>query len=135
MVAEEAPLRLDGGVGWDGTTRWLYEPESFRPLAKLTAGGQLLPIANDHLGTPREMFKEAAEVAWAASYTSWGVVRAVRKPLASANDDGRAVYPRLREDDAAISPSPKIVLNSWACCRTRTAAPCCRRKKHVIDVR
>lgn len=53
------------------------------------------------------MFKEAAEVAWAASYTSWGVVRAVRKPLASANDDGRAVYPRLREDDAAISSSPK----------------------------
>ena len=95
VVAEEAPLRLDGGVDWSAATRWHYEPGGFVPLAKQTAGGELLPIVADHLGTPREMFDEAGDLRWAASYTTWGVVRGVRGPSPeAANDDRRAVYPR-----------------------------------------
>ena len=75
VVAEEAPLRLDGQVDWGEATRWHFEPGGFRPLAKQAADGTLLHIANDHLGTPREMFDEGGHLRWAASYTTWGVVR------------------------------------------------------------
>ena len=96
VVAEEAPLRLDGGVDWGAATRWHYEPGGFLPLAKQTAGGELLPIVTDHLGTPREMFDEGGGLRWAASFTTWGVVRGVRAPPPRAdNDDGqRAIYSR-----------------------------------------
>ena len=47
VVAEEAPLRLDGSVDWDTATKWHFEPGEFRPLAK-----QDNHIVNDHIGTP-----------------------------------------------------------------------------------
>lgn len=95
VVAEEAPLRLDGTVEWDAAKRWHYEPETFRPLAKEEPSGEnggpgrLLYIVGDHLGTPREMFTERGELAWAASYTTWGAARGVRAAAPkAANDDG-----------------------------------------------
>ena len=93
VVAEQASLRLDGSTDWADATRWHFEPESFRSLAKQTRDGRLLPTANDHLGTPHEMFDEEGHFTWSASYSTWGAVRGVKAPT-PANDDGKALYPR-----------------------------------------
>ncbi|MBP0583434.1 RHS repeat protein [Labrys sp. LIt4] len=102
VIAEEAPLRLDGSTDWHRATRWHYEPGSFRPLAKQEAPqrklrpdgkwedqrGQLLYIVADHLGTPKEMVDERGKVQWAASYTTWGVIRGLKLAVPeAANDD------------------------------------------------
>jgi RHS repeat-associated protein len=89
VIAQEAPLRLDGAVDWDKATTWHHEPESFRPLAKQTPDGALLYIVNDHLGTPREMFDETGGQVWGAEYRLWGDIRRLWKPQARpANDNG-----------------------------------------------
>ncbi|WP_454818894.1 RHS repeat-associated core domain-containing protein [Labrys neptuniae] len=102
VIAEEAPLRLGGAIDWHRATRWHYEPGSFWPLAKQempqrirtsdgncqTKTGRLLYIVTDHLGTPREMADELGRMQWAASYTTWGVVRGLKVAGSfAANDD------------------------------------------------
>lgn len=110
VVAEEAPLRLDGGVDWAQATRWHYEPGGFRPLAKEAPDGTLFYIVTDHLGTPREMVDEQGDVRWAASLTTWGVVRDLRLAV-PANDDhpgglaGRA-GPRRSWGNLALKSAP-----------------------------
>ncbi len=76
-LAEEAPLLLDGTIDWENATRWHYEENSFRPLAKETPDGKLLYIVTDHLGTPRELFSEDGKLQWAAEYRTWGSVRRI----------------------------------------------------------
>ncbi|WP_162239276.1 RHS domain-containing protein [Methylobacterium sp. Leaf100] len=85
VVAEEAPLRLDGSVGWDGATRWHYEPGGFVPLAKEGPDSALCYIVTDHLGTPRELLGEGGDLLWAAEYRTWGAVR--RLWVAQADND------------------------------------------------
>lgn len=75
VIAEEAPLRLDGSIDWNKAKRWHYEPNSFRPLAKEAPDGTLFYIVTDHLGTPREMFEENGKLRWAAEYRTWGEMR------------------------------------------------------------
>ncbi|MGJ4856824.1 RHS repeat-associated core domain-containing protein [Labrys sp. La1] len=75
VIAEEAPLRLDGSIDWNKAKRWHYEPNSFRPLAKEAPDGTLFYIVTDHLGTPREMFEESGKLRWAAEYRTWGEMR------------------------------------------------------------
>ena len=35
QIVAEAPIYADGTVAWDRAEAWVYEPGSFRPLAKL----------------------------------------------------------------------------------------------------
>ena len=126
VVAEEAPLRLDGSIDWDKATRWHYEPGTFRPLAKEEPierergdneendgpTHHLLYIVTDHLGTPREMVAENGNVMWAASYTTWGRVRNLRVATANNNDEGPAhrglgAYYRPTSGNLALKPAPE----------------------------
>ena len=131
VLAEEAPLRLGGSVDWEHATRWHFEPGTFRPLAKQEAPEtpqpgdedwepstglnqtprkrKLLHIVTDHLGTPREMCAENGDVRWAAAFTTWGVVRGLRKAL-PANDNGQATrglgaYHRPTDGGLALKPA------------------------------
>ncbi|MGU3494353.1 RHS repeat-associated core domain-containing protein [Xanthobacteraceae bacterium A53D] len=89
VIAEEAPLRLDGTADWDRAVRWHYEPGSFVPMAREGADGTLTYVVTDHLGTPRELVDERGQVLWAAELRTWGDVR--RLWTASAdNDNARA---------------------------------------------
>jgi RHS repeat-associated protein len=54
-------------------TTWVFEPESFAPLGKLTPEGSRFSIVTDHIGTPREMFDEAGRSAWKAQLDIYGV--------------------------------------------------------------
>ncbi|MDR3413226.1 MAG: RHS repeat-associated core domain-containing protein, partial [Formivibrio sp.] len=73
---------------------YLYEPESFVPLAQVDSNtpaptkdgkeqqktAQLLYFHKDHLGTPRELTDAQGNLRWAASYKAWGNVLLVETP-------------------------------------------------------
>ncbi len=88
VVAEAAPLRLGGAVDWERATRWHYRPGGFVPLAKEEAGGRVLHVVADHLGTPRELFDEAGHLVWAGEQHLWGGLR--RAWSADDDEGGRA---------------------------------------------
>ncbi|HEX3697818.1 MAG TPA: glycohydrolase toxin TNT-related protein [Polyangia bacterium] len=50
---------------------WLFEPESFAPLAKLV-GDSRQSIITDHLGTPTAMYDDAGQEIWSASIDAYG---------------------------------------------------------------
>ncbi len=116
VIAEEAPLRLDGGIDWHRATRWHYEPGRFRPLAKQEAprriqkpsdtredqSGRLLYLINDHLGTPREMVDEQGRIQWAASYTTWGVLHGLKVALPRPANDSYWESPDAGDDGGSF---------------------------------
>jgi RHS repeat-associated protein len=53
---------------------WLFEEESFAPLAKLTTQGAYSVVC-DHLGTPLTLHDEQGAVTWALTLDSYGGVR------------------------------------------------------------
>jgi RHS repeat-associated protein len=55
---------------------WVFEPESFAPLAKLTAT-ERFGIVTDHLGTPTAMLDEHGQTAWSADIGVYGDLRNV----------------------------------------------------------
>jgi RHS repeat-associated protein len=61
----------------DSPITWLFEPESFSPLAKLVAD-ERYSIVTDHLGTPRAMFDERGRESWAAETDTYGRLSDVR---------------------------------------------------------
>jgi hypothetical protein len=65
--AQQAALQaaLDGGHPAAGLVTWLFEPESFAPLAKLTRE-VCYDIVSDHLGTPLSMHQTSGEAVWSA---------------------------------------------------------------------
>jgi len=50
---------------------YLYEPESFRPLAQIQ-DGQVYHYHLDHLGTPQEMTNHKGGIVWSAQYKAYG---------------------------------------------------------------
>ncbi|MEM9986153.1 MAG: RHS domain-containing protein, partial [Bacteroidota bacterium] len=60
-------------------TTWLFEPESFAPLAKLI-GGQAFSIVTDHLGTPVAMYDGSGRAAWSAETSIYGALRDLQGP-------------------------------------------------------
>ena len=55
-------------------TTWLFEEDSFAPLAKLMAQG-VQSVVCDHLGTPLELYDERGQKTWQAQLDSYGAVR------------------------------------------------------------
>lgn len=53
---------------------WLFEPETFAPLAKLR-DGQRFSIITDHLGTPSGMYSDTGEKVWEMDLSIYGEVR------------------------------------------------------------
>ena len=60
----------------DAPITWIFEPESFAPLAKLTASDRY-GIVTDHLGTPTAMLDEQGQRVWAAEIGVYGDLRNV----------------------------------------------------------
>jgi len=54
-------------------TTWLFEPETFTPVAKLVNDKQY-SIQTDHLGTPVSMYDETGERIWAADIDTYGTL-------------------------------------------------------------
>ena len=88
---------------------WLFEPESFAPMAKLV-GGSKYAIITDHLGTPRAMYDAAGAQAWSASIDAYGTLRHVEGPRSACpfrwpgqyeDEETGLYYNRFRYYDAA----------------------------------
>ena len=72
QIVADAPIYADGTVAWDQAEAWVYEPGTFRPMAKL-AGDDLYYVVTDHIGTPRELVSEDGKrTAWRAKFGLWG---------------------------------------------------------------
>jgi RHS repeat-associated protein len=56
-------------------TTWLFEPESFSPLAKEDSTGRY-SLVTDHLGAPTEMYDELGHLAWKMQLDAFGVGKA-----------------------------------------------------------
>ncbi len=52
---------------------WLFEPESFAPIAKLV-GDNYYSIISDHIGAPFAAFDKEGKQVWAATYNLWGEI-------------------------------------------------------------
>ncbi len=63
-------------VGSGEATSWLFEPGSFRPLAKLTPRGGFSVVC-DFAGTAEEMFDEAGALAWKAQLDLYGATERI----------------------------------------------------------
>ncbi|NIA00209.1 RHS repeat-associated core domain-containing protein [Massilia sp. CCM 8734] len=73
---------------WERT--YVYEPDSFVPLAQLDTvaddgnderRSEVHHIHTDHLGTPNEVTDQQGEIVWASEYKAWGnVLRVVSTP-------------------------------------------------------
>ncbi|WP_298771761.1 DUF6531 domain-containing protein [uncultured Shewanella sp.] len=82
----EQQRRYADGTLYD-TTQWMYEPDSFRPLAQRVIKetdpnqGELAPqlhyIINDHAGSPRELCSEEGHVEWRGKQQLWGEFKSV----------------------------------------------------------
>jgi RHS repeat-associated protein len=58
---------------------WLFEPNSFRPLAKLQ-NGKVYACVLDQIGTPRELISRDGTLAWSAQLNTWGDAASEKAP-------------------------------------------------------
>ncbi|HEX5750168.1 MAG TPA: DUF6531 domain-containing protein [Archangium sp.] len=58
----------------EDVTTWLFEPESFAPLAREDTTGRYA-VVTDHLGAPTEMYDESGQLAWRMQLDTFGVGR------------------------------------------------------------
>ncbi len=63
------------GEHCNGQYKWyIYEPNSFRPIALIKKGGQVYYYHLDHLGTPFKLTDQSGSVVWHAQYQTYGGV-------------------------------------------------------------
>ncbi|MGD8860654.1 MAG: RHS repeat-associated core domain-containing protein, partial [Myxococcales bacterium] len=72
--ADESAPYLDDAATEAAPITWLFEPESFSPMAKLE-GDSAESILTDHLGTPVAMLDDGGELTWSAQLDTYGDVR------------------------------------------------------------
>ncbi len=73
--AQGPPVRVASGSESQAIT-WIFEPESFAPLAKLV-GGAAYSVITDHRGVPSSMYDGAGDRVWSAKVDVYGDVREV----------------------------------------------------------
>ena len=69
------PVFSEGNI--DSPITWLFDPESFAPMAKLV-GDERYSIVTDHIGTPMIMFDDKGQQVWSGEADIWGNVRKLR---------------------------------------------------------
>ncbi|HYO59783.1 DUF6531 domain-containing protein [Archangium sp.] len=91
----------------EGVTTWLFEPESFSPLAREDATGRYA-VVTDHLGAPTEMYDELGQLAWRMQLDAFGMGQADvalqhcpwRWPGQYEDEETGLLYNRFRYYDA-----------------------------------
>ncbi|MEM6290963.1 MAG: RHS repeat-associated core domain-containing protein [Myxococcota bacterium] len=56
----------------DGLLTWLFEPESFAPLARVSEQRGAMAVFTDHLGTPLCLTDDAGALVWQATTDTYG---------------------------------------------------------------
>jgi RHS repeat-associated protein len=115
------------GLGAPGTasaTTWLFEPETFTPMAKGDGDGWK-SIVTDHVGAPSALYDEGGAQVWSATLDVYGDVRRLdgrredcpfRWPGQYEDGETGLYYNRFRAYDPDVgqylSPDP---LRTWRC--------------------
>ncbi len=95
----------------DGVVTWLFEAESFSPLARVSEKRGAMAVFTDHLGTPLCLTDAAGEVAWQGVTDTFGRCEAVtgdaalcpwRFPGQYADDEIGLFYNRFRYYSAEV---------------------------------
>ncbi len=73
-----SPDAHDPAAAPPGTT-WLFEPDSFAPIARLSASS-VHSVVSDHLGVPLCMLDERGNARWQADTDIWGRASVVGEP-------------------------------------------------------
>ena len=87
-----------------GDTRsvdWFFEPNSFRPMARLE-NGDLSHVLNDHLGTPKEVVGGDGALLWSADHDTWGTLRTKRAAV-GAQEEAEDYWITLEYDEGAAT--------------------------------
>lgn len=74
QLVKAAPTNGPPSLIPNNLTTWIFEPESFAPLAKLQEE-QHYSIITDYLGTPTHMFSGQGEQVWSAEMSIYGKMR------------------------------------------------------------
>ncbi len=77
QVEPQGPPRKFNQGTKDQPITWLFEPDSFAPMAKLI-GDEHYSIITDHLGTPNIIFDKGGIQVWSASVSVWGELHNLR---------------------------------------------------------
>ena len=102
---------LAGEIRGSRLSEYLYEPDSFVPLAKLESEWKSEENRNaqaeadqasfatyyyhcDQIGAPQELTDETGRIVWAASYKVWGQTQQLQY-LRTGTNDAAGVHPRL----------------------------------------
>ncbi|WCM98909.1 RHS domain-containing protein [Acidovorax sp. GBBC 1281] len=126
---------LAGEIRGSKVSEYLYEPDSFVPLAKLESEAKQAPaqiplghiatkdVANekaedkdfaiyyyqcDQIGAPQELTDEAGRIVWAASYKVWGQTQALQMLRTGNGTDGEAVVFTANERPLALAASGEV---------------------------
>ena len=95
----------------DGVVTWLFEAESFSPLARVSEKRGAMAVFTDHLGTPLCLTDAAGEVAWQGITDTFGRCEVVagdaglcpwRFPGQYADDETGLFYNRFRYYSAEL---------------------------------
>ena len=78
--------RKESGNQATSTKTYIYEPDSFRPIA-LIQDQQIYHYHLDHLGTPQELTQHNGDLAWSVHYRAYGNV--VKKVVESVENNLR----------------------------------------------
>ncbi|MBL0341136.1 MAG: RHS repeat-associated core domain-containing protein [Bacteroidetes bacterium] len=87
---------------------WVFQPESFAPVAKLL-NGEAFSIVSDHLGTPAEMYNGKGDKVWEVNLNIYGQIRTIegyaadcpfRYPGQYEDEETGLYYNRFRYYDA-----------------------------------
>src|SRR5690606_16688397 len=71
-IEAQGPPLGEGSI--ENPITWLFEPDSFKPMAKLV-GGEHYSIITDHLGTPSAVFDKEGHLVWSAEISVFGELR------------------------------------------------------------
>ena len=75
LEPQAPPAFAEGSI--DKPITWLFEPDSFTPMAKLV-GNEHYSIIADHLGTPSAIFDKHGQQVWSSDIDVWGNLRQLR---------------------------------------------------------
>ncbi|RYY76641.1 MAG: hypothetical protein EOO52_03810 [Gammaproteobacteria bacterium] len=108
LESQGPPIGVQGSIKVPVT--WLFEPESFTPMAKLI-GDEHYSIISDHLGTPNTVFDKNGKQVWSSEIDIWGNLRQLRGernfcpfrfPGQYEDDETGLYYNRFRYYDPSV---------------------------------
>lgn len=100
--------------GQTTTIDWFFEPDGFRPMARLE-NGLLNYVINDHLGTPKEIVGSDGSLLWSSDHETWGVLRNRRAGRSSLDVETGDYWIEATSVANSLASNPSPVTDQTVC--------------------